>query len=316
MLLVFRYRHQKMKTIIKINNIAFYGDYNNINSILFQELKIDNDDIVWGIDNCINQDKIQYYLEIENNQCQQQSKILKLFDVGIRSIPTNILIPFLYKKFLYIDKLKKYLDNKSIKNILILNQAQKICNNFPIILNNKIKYDFFKSATGRVSTNTGIIKKQSRSTIQHQYQLIQVDFSSFQPYLYQDYFLKSPTIDRDPYQSQVGQTRQQKKVNWYKKMFNNKQKVSYTNVFDKYKKQTIVYHLQCLQTYCMSRLIIQLNNLSSKYGFKMLMFLFDGIIFDSKMQIIQGALKQINWNDIFPKSKIIKYPFKLSIINN
>ena len=142
-----------------------------------------------------------------------------------------------------------------------------------------------------------------------------MDFSAFQPTLYQDYFLQLDKI-QDVYRNQQGQTRKQKKDNWFKRTFSSKIEVDFTNVYGRYMKSTICYHLQALQTDSMSRLLVYLDQTLKQSDIKMRMFIFDSILFDGKIEQIQEVLNKVPWNKVFAKSKLTNYPYKLSIISN
>ena len=298
-----------MRTLIRISNIIYIAEDDNIERFQQQQFNDYRDnDVTWGTEEGIARHNIQSYLNIPHIQCSQQKKISILQNKRIKFIPPNIVVPFIYKKIKHIHKVKSYLSSKRVRqNIYYLSAAQRICNNFQPILQKKIKYDFFKSVTGRAAANIGVIKKQQRVNIKTNKNLIQFDFNSFQPFLYSDYFLNSGQT-KDAYENCKGQTRQQKKISWYEKMFSNKQKIQHTSVFGRTKQQMLVYHLQALQTDCMSRLLVQLD----KIGVKMKMFLYDGILFDAYKKEIQVVFQeQIDWEAIFPKSNIVRYPYKI-----
>lgn len=306
---------KKMRSIIKIDDIVFCEQNNKIKGYKSNDFEFKLDDIVQNDSRYLDEKKIKYYLGLQYKQLQEQKKISILLGNGMTLVPSNILIPYLYKKLDQLNKLQKIITPKMKQNLLYLNRANNICSNFQPILGHKIKYDFFKSSSGRVSTNVGVITKQERHSAPHKYQLVQMDFSQFQPTLYQDYFLQLDKI-QDVYRNQQGQTRQQKKDNWFKRTFSSKIEVDFTNVYGRYMKGTICYHLQALQTDSMSRLLVYLDQLLKQTDIKMRMFIFDSIIFDGKIQQIKKILNNIPWNKIFIKSKLIYYPYKLNVINN
>lgn len=297
-----------MRLVIVINDIVFCCENQKTSTNILRQFKFRPLDVTWGTQQGLSQQKIQYYFKLQHLSCQQEAKINKLIQVGIRFIPQNILIPFVYKKMNHLQKVASYLSSRSAKqNLLCLSKAQKICNSFPLILGNKINYDFFKSASGRVAANVGIIKKQNRQKIKTEDDLIQVDFSSFQPKLYQDYILKQ-NDQRDPYRRCQGQTKQQKKMSWFATVFSDKTEFQYVSPFGRSSKSMLVYHLQALQTDCMCRFIIQLD--AALKSSKMLMFLFDGVLIDGSFKEVNDVLKSLRWQRVFPDSHI-RYPFKM-----
>jgi hypothetical protein len=46
----------------------------------------------------------------------------------------------------------------------------------------------------------------------------------------------------------------------------------------------------------------------------MLMFMYDGVIFDGTRERLEHILDKIPWERVFPRSKVTKYPFKLTAI--
>ena len=304
-----------MRPLIKINDLIFYEQNGKIKGQKSEGFLLKIDDIVQNDPRSLDEQKIKYYLDLQYKQLDEQRKIDILFKNGMTLIPNNILVPYLYKKLSQIDKLRKMITPKMKQNLLYLNKANNICNSFQPVLNHKIKYDFFKSVSGRVSANVGVITKQQRKTIPCKHQLVQMDFSAFEPTLYQDYFLQLDKIE-DVYRNQQGQTRKQKKDNWFKRTFSSKIQVDFKNVYGRYMRSTICYHLQALQTDSMSRLLVYLNQVLETTNIKMRMFIFDSILFDGQIEQIQKILDKVPWNKIFIKSKLTNYPFKLSVITN
>ena len=302
-----------MKILIKVSDVLYQSENGKISRHKINQFKeISSDDLTWGIQEGLQQQQVQNYLKIPHQQCQQQKKINILRQRNINFVPPNIIIPFVYKKIQHLQKIKSYLTSKTVRqNLKYLKKASIICNQFPKVLGKKINYDFFKSISGRVSANIGIIKKQERCNIPRKHQLIQFDFTAFQPMLHRDYFLKQQDVS-DPYYDCKGYTRQQKKVSWYRETFSNKENIQFTNVFGRYGQDMLVYHLQALQTDCMSRLLVQLNDIIKDKDIRIIMFLFDGILLDGKKQQIQHVFQQcVIWDKVFPKSNILRYPYKI-----